>query len=460
MNKEERNARFHEEVGKTSFNDDTERIYQSFALRRLAGVTQVIAATETGVFHNRLTHSIKVSRIARIIARNLIEKGEKDDKFQREINHLGGLDVDVVEAAALAHDIGHPPFGHCGEKELDKLVLEYGMDSAFDRDQIDGFEGNAQSFRLLTKIIPRHTSFLGINATRATLNALLKYPWLYGESEEKPNKYGVYKTELEEFEWVRNASDIMPQKRTLEAEIMDWADDVAYALHDFEDFTRAGLIDFSGMHIYSHLGYWSQTQHTEERERYRGDILGYLKTLDPDVVGKNPDETLLSWVELMPYSILSNFTPESERMSREVFSVLIERSIAHFTIQDGEVYVPLEIRHENEILKQLTTYYVINSRTLQTQQHGYRKIIRYIFEAFFEESSDAINSTVRKSILPVDFQDLYEQEREINGGRFPDNLIKSRIIADCISRLTDDETLNLYQRLSGNAPGSIFERLR
>lgn len=202
------------------------------ALRRLAHVTQVVSPTEGVVFHNRLTHTLEVAQIGRRIAERLTA----DEEGRRKAERLGGIDPDVVETAALVHDLGHPPYGHAVEKELDRLVTEeYGVP--------DGYEGNAQSFRIVTKLAMRHPRFAGLNLTRASLNASSKYPWFRESGDEKKGKkWGAYETEREDFDWVR-AEHTGPENRPcVEAQIMDWADDVAYAVHDVDDFQRAGLI--------------------------------------------------------------------------------------------------------------------------------------------------------------------------------------------------------------------------
>ena len=147
---------------------------------------------------------------------------------------LWSLSPDVVEAAALAHDLGHPPFGHTAEEELDKLMRAVGV--------YDGFEGNPQSFRVVTKLSIRNTEFPGLNLTRATLNAILKYPWhRQADLPERSKKWGAYPSEKDEFAWVRE-DETQDHLKSAEAELMDFADDIAYAIHDVEDFFRTGLI--------------------------------------------------------------------------------------------------------------------------------------------------------------------------------------------------------------------------
>ena len=183
-----RNDRFHKsdraQDQRTDGQRDRDRILHSSALRRLAGVTQVALANERYVFHNRLTHTLKVAQVARRLAEYaIVDQGDA-------ASSLGGIDPDVVEAAALAHDLGHPPFGHIAERVLDELVRKTGNSN--------GFEGNPQSFRTVTRLALRHEGFPGLNLTRATLNAILKYPWLRetgGGLRER--KWGAYSSERE-----------------------------------------------------------------------------------------------------------------------------------------------------------------------------------------------------------------------------------------------------------------------
>ena len=201
-----------------AYVQDLERILYSSAFRRLAGVTQVFQTGRGHMVHNRLTHTIKAGHIARAIANNL------GDPFNAE----------VAEGAALAHDLGHPPFGHAGEKALDECVTAAGLD--------DGFEGNAQTFRILTKLSTSKAGRPGLNLTRRVLNAVLKYPWLR-EADRKHHhhdKWSVYRSEEKEFRFARNGST--DEQKSIDASVMDLADDIAYAVHDIEDAVRDGMI--------------------------------------------------------------------------------------------------------------------------------------------------------------------------------------------------------------------------
>ena len=210
------------------FQRDRDRIIYTSAFRRLGWVTQVVSAQEGDPFHNRLTHTLEVAQIGKRLAEKL--SAEQSE----EAAEVGGIEPEVVEAAALAHDLGHPPFGHAAERELDNLIRN--------EEVPDGFEGNPQSFRVVTKLAVRDRNSYGLNLTRATLNAILKYPWFRAVTPpERNRKWGAYNSEREEFEWIRGPEP-RSFRKSAEAELMDFADDIAYAVHDVEDFYRTGLI--------------------------------------------------------------------------------------------------------------------------------------------------------------------------------------------------------------------------
>ena len=218
------------------FQRDRDRILYSTAFRRLEGVTQIVRAGESDIFHDRFVHSVKVSQVGRRLAEYCMQK-------QPEFAKRHGLDADVVEAACLAHDLGHPPFGHIGEETLNRILTR--KDKGGGCLDSEGFEGNAQSFRIVTKLTVRFSWCDGLNLTRATLGALLKYPWARDISKNEKNsiksiKWGYYISEKEDFDFCRE--NLIQDAKTVEAELMDWADDISYSVHDLEDFHRCNQI--------------------------------------------------------------------------------------------------------------------------------------------------------------------------------------------------------------------------
>lgn len=426
---------------RSPFQHDRDRILYTSAFRRLGGVTQVVASAEGHVFHNRLTHTLEVAQIARRLAERLAMSTDKD-----VLGGVGGLDADVAEAAALAHDLGHPPFGHIAEDELKELAKHDG-----------GFEGNPQSFRIVTNLSLRKREFGGLNLTRATLNAILKYPWRRADHGDRNRKWGYYQTEQKAFDFARELCPPGDETKSAEAEIMDWSDDVAYAVHDVEDFYRVGLIPLDRLAVDS-----------DERERFfastfsRWDTEKLNKNFEGEEARNKLRDAFTRLMELInePIRQLYSGTRRQRAALRSLTSTLIGR------YSDGiKLHVPNEsnkrrvdlspdMELELKMLKELTWTYVIRNPRLATQQHGQRKVIRDLFGYFLGAAKDAPSRT----IFPVPYREQMEQlEQEYAVG----DIEKARVraVIDLIAGLTEQTALDMHRRLTGVSSGSITDML-
>lgn len=403
---------------------DRDRILYSSALRRLSGITQVISPSGSHPSHNRLTHTLEVAQIGRSLAERLLHQHGAEALLQ-----FGGLDPDVVEAAALAHDLGHPPFGHISERELNRLVtVEHGVH--------DGFEGNAQSFRILTRLLVRHRERDGLNLTRATLSAASKYPWLRGEDGEHFKKWGAYRTEEEAFRWSREHLH-EPNRKTLEAHLMDWADDVAYAVHDLDDFFRVGAIPLDRLasddrerdrFLTAHFERGQMTPaEQEEQRRIFSDLLSFVPVTEP-YQGSREDQV----------------------QSRTLVSALVHRYITQVAIDGRGLAIDPLVRAEVTLLKGVTWHYVIDSRALVTQRYGHTQLIRSLFRVLADAAAEAKPRREVSRIFPLVYQDM------IREGDFRDEVIL-RCVADYIASMTELQVVALHHRLTGIALGADLD---
>jgi len=406
-------------------------VLYSSALRRLGHVTQVVSPTEGLVFHNRLTHSLEVAQIGRRIAERLVS----EDDGRRRATNLGGIDPDVVETAALVHDLGHPPYGHAVEKELDYLISH--------RCKVhDGYEGNAQSFRIVTKLSMRYLNVPGLNLTRASLNAALKYPWLRSAKQgtRKNEKWGVYSTEEEEFAWVRRSHPGRADGASAEAALIDWADDVAYAVHDVDDFYRAGLVPLHRLRV--------------PRNRNDHEVDRFAEYAAPKLA-KEPGEvkeTLRSVVGASPIIEPYSGTNEQRQQLRTFTAGLINSyangvSLADSVDDDRLIKIPPILRDQVDVLKELTWFYVIDDRSLKVQQHGQRKVVRDLFGTYMQASEDEDRATL--GIFPV------SQQEEMQNASTREERV--RLVADLISSMTERQLMITHRKLTGIEPGSITD---
>jgi len=425
INRYDRFSKSSQADNRSAGQKDRDRILYTSAFQRLAEVTQVVSPDEGHVFHNRLTHSLKVAQVARRLAEKLL-----NDPAQKQVaDDLGGIDPDVTESASLAHDIGHPPFGHIAEEELENLVTDAG--------DPDGFEGNAQSFRIVTRLAVRaKQGSQGLDLTRATLNSLLKYPWLKGQGPKK-NKWGAYRSEREEFLWARELVPAGDLRKSAEAELMDWADDVTYAVHDAADFYAAGLMPLDRL---ASLG------DDSERKRFFDEVFRRLGT-DLEFRRWELEEAFTKLVTWMSFDQSFVGTREQRGQLRSTASALIERYINAIALRypkdSSELRISIDPECQKEVLmlKQLTWHYVILNPALGAQQFGQKRIIRQLFRMFQEAARTAQHEDAR--IFPVE----YRQEVEAAGG---DDRKLTRIICDLIASMTEKQVYALYARLTGN----------
>ena len=407
---------------RSRFERDRDRVLYSDAFRRLGFITQVISPYEHIAVHTRLTHVLKVAQIGRRLAERLLR--EKPTR----VNQGGGLSADVVEAAALAHDLGHPPFGHVVEEKLNELAKGALVDSTSPE---DGFEGNAQSFRVVTKLEVRGSkSAAGLDLTRATLNALLKYPWLHGENPKKSEKWGAYISEEADFKFARDClaqNQAWAKEQTLEAQIMDWADDITYAVHDLEDFYRARKIP---LHVLR-----DTAGSKEEIERVLEHMFSRLKINESERDDYN--SIAFGLFGLLP--VLQAYS--GFQTQRQYLTDFVNRKLTDFVMktdvsEDGSLQRDQRLDREVTILKQLTWFYVIEDPALAEQQHGQCKIVEDLFEIYSHE----VESRASR-ILPPSFRD------QVSGLETKQD--KVRFVVDLIAGMGEQEIYNRHQVLTG-----------
>lgn len=400
--------------GRTAFQRDRARVLHSAALRRLAGKTQVVTPGAAGTAwdaspRTRLTHSLECAQVG------------------RELGAALGCDPDLVEAACLSHDLGHPPFGHNGEQALNEFAEDCG-----------GFEGNAQSLRLLTRIEPKRFTpegSVGLNLTRAALDAATKYPWPRGGHPTDPAspKFGVYEDDRPVFDWIREDA---PEGRVcFEAQVMDWADDVAYSVHDVEDGLHAGHIDPNLLHA------------EPERQAVFAVAVGRYTApgTDPEELAEALDRLLAQ--EWWPHGY--DGTAVAQARLKDATSQLIGRfclaaegatrqrfGSGRLTRYGAELVVPGETRLECAVLKAVADRYVIQRAEQERLRADQRIVVVELAEALTARAPDG---------LDPQFRTLF--------ARAPDDRARKRVIVDQIASLTDASARSLHTRLTGQGPG-------
>lgn len=383
---------------RTAFERDRARVVHAASSRRLAAKTQVVGPQSDDFVRNRLTHSLEVAQVARDLSRAL------------------GSQPDVAETAALAHDLGHPPFGHNGEEVLALLAEPCG-----------GFEGNAQTLRLLTRLEAKTFDAdgrsVGLNLTRATLDACTKYPWRRGE---RPGpKFGVYEDDLRVFTWLRTPET--GHRRCVEAQIMDLADDVAYSVHDVEDGVVAGRIDLSRLD--------PEPVFAVVRDWYLPDAS------DAELAATLADlRSVGSWParghdgSRRSLAALKNLT--SDLIGRFCGAVQAASGVpGGFARYSADLVVPDETRREIAVLKAVAVHYVMRSDARRRQQARQRELLAELVAGLVERGPDALDRP---------FADDWREA--------VDDAARLRVVIDQVASLTDVTAVAWHHRLIGRTP--------
>jgi dGTPase len=382
--------------GRTEFARDRARIIHSFALRRLAAKTQVAVPWATDFPRTRLSHSLECAQVG------------------RELGAALGADPDLMEGACLAHDIGHPPFGHNGEEALNLLAKSCG-----------GFEGNAQSIRLLIRleaktVLPDGKS-IGLNLTRASLDAATKYPW---SRVENAKKFGVYEDDLEIFNWYRQGAK--SGQVSMEAQIMDWSDDVAYSVHDLEDSLVSGQVkldqlsnDLPKLFKVAQQVYLADITQAEMEK-----ALASLQQLSCWPRYYDGTHRSLARLKDLASQLIGRFAQAAEVATQEKYGD------ADLTRYNANLEVPRAQRVEVALLKSMAGHYVINADDSQIRYAGQQKLLTELVEAILETAPNSLESFF--------LQDWNRAENDQQ---------RLRVVIDQVASLTDPGALSLHERL-------------
>jgi dGTPase len=391
------------------FARDRARVLHSSALRRLGAKTQVLSPTAGDFARTRLTHSLEVAQVGREMAAEL------------------GLNPDIVDMACLAHDLGHPPFGHNGETALNGWAGDIG-----------GFEGNAQTLRLLTRIEPKVFSNSGeprgLNLTRASLDATCKYPWTIENAVReveatKSVKFGVYQDDLPVFEWMRDGAT--ERTKCIEAQVMDFADDVAYSVHDFEDAVVSGYIDLKlvadrGVRagLIDKISIWNggvldRTQ-LEEAFSLLEQNQFWLKSF-------SGDQKELASLKNLSSSLIGNFVLTSTDRTLE------SAHAPEVTRYQSQLLVPIEIRAQISVLKGLVSAFLMSIDSRQGFYEYQRAILTELADALLAENGKHLDTYASWA-----------------WSRASGEAEQRRVVVDQVACLTDQSAINLHYQLVGS----------
>ncbi|HEY0002785.1 MAG TPA: dNTP triphosphohydrolase [Actinoplanes sp.] len=457
------------DLAASPFRVDRDRIVSSPFFARLAGVTQVISPGGAGLLvHNRMTHSLKVAQVARAIAERVVAADDTELTAK-----LGGLDPDAVEAAALAHDLGHPPFGHLGERVLDQLARQ--------RLRLcDGFEGNAQSYRIVTSTEIRGEATIGLNLTNAVRAAILKYPWTRRGDQrtmepaprgaapppDDPDggsmKFGAYSTEADDMRAARApfAGRVADWQQTVEASAMDTADDIAYAIHDLEDVHRVGVLQQGA--VAAELMAWQRWGPATDLTRAGGAIESLRRQLHRKDAWMADDEAFAAAVELVRAELVDGLLarPFDGSLQAEArvaaFSATWTRRLVESieltdepAIRSGHVQLSPAQWHEVQILKFVQNRFVLARPDLALHQRGQARLLASLVEALLSWLTDP-DETERLPRRLRDLVELAEAELPI-GTQERIGRARGRAVIDFVAGLTDNQAIGLMEALSGRS---------
>lgn len=399
---------------RSAFQMDRDRIIHSSAFRRLQNKTQVFFSGEYDFYRTRLTHSIEVAQIGRGLC----------DYLNSTSSLLGPeyfIDPNLVEAGCLSHDIGHPPFGHTGERALHRLMRPYG-----------GFEGNAQTLRILSQLLFRTDR--GMNPSRALIDGILKYKTLFGAIPDQENHF-LYAEQAPLLKFVLGGQafpdELTPGKlrngfRSVECQIMDWADDTAYSLHDIADGVEAGFIHSD------QIRRWSEGK---DLSTFEGGLLEELC-----IAVRNGE------IERITGRKIGHFVRAVELQKAPEGAFLADQTSRHAY----RLSIDPEIMEECRLYKRVATDLVFQSQQLQQLDLKSDHILTQLFEVFaeFYIAPDKPKSG--------HFQLLSSEEEKLIFSQ-PDEASRARLICDVLAKMTDGVATRTYRRLFDADFGSILD---
>ncbi len=388
-------------AGRGAFQRDRARVLHSYAFRRLADKTQVVSPGQDDFPRTRLTHSLEVAQIG------------------REMGGALGCDPDLIDAAGLAHDLGHPPFGHNGEDALNGVATEGGC---------GGFEGNAQTLRILTRLeakaVTEDGSSAGLNLTRGTLDAACKYPW---PARAGTSKFGVYACDRAAYDWLRAGRP--DGERCLEAQVMDWADDVAYSVHDVEDGVHSGHVRLAALNtdaerraLCEQAGRFYSPLSVADLEPVLDRLLRLPALVE--LAGYDGSYAAQAKAKRATSELTGRFTTAAVQATAERYPAgPLGRYHASLVVPDG-------VRAECALLKAVALRYVMHRDGVEHVQAEQRRVLTELVEVLLARGEPALSQVMRESWR------LAQDE----AGRL-------RVVIDQVAQLTDSSALGWHRRL-------------